>query len=255
MAALERAHLCERGAFWEIEILSEIVETNGPGAVADSRTSPVRAVVFDMDGLMFDTERLYFESETELANRRGVVFTIELAQKMMGVHGGPAMEILKAELGLAEPAEALYAECQEIFRSKVEADLQRMPGLEELLDRVAAAGLPMAVATSTHRAMTHQMLDQYNLRPRFEFLLTREDVERGKPAPDIYLKAAQLLNLKPGSVLVLEDSRNGALAAKAAGCVTVAVPHALTRMLDFSFCDLVADHLLDERLLHLAGLA
>lgn len=213
----------------------------------------VQAVVFDMDGLMFDTERLYFESETELMARRGLVFTTELAQKMMGIHGGPAMEILRAETGVTDPADQLYAECQAILRTKIEADLQMMPGLLELMARVDAAGLPMALATSTHRELTHYMLDQFGLRDRFQFLLTREDVVHGKPAPDIYLKASSLLGLEPAKVMVLEDSRNGALAAKAAGCITVAVPHALTRSLDFPFADLVADNLLDERLLQLAG--
>lgn len=204
-----------------------------------------------MDGLMFDTERLYFDAQSEMLARRGLTFTIEHAQMLMGVHGTQAMAILCRETGLTDQPEDLYAECQSLLRARIETDLQTMPGLFELLEIIETAGLKKALATSTHRTLTEYMLGRYELLSRFEFLLTREDVTQGKPHPEIYLKAAQLVGLPPSEVLVLEDSRNGALAAKSAGCITVAVPHALSRSIDFSFADLTADHLLDERLVRL----
>lgn len=217
-------------------------------------SNSIAGVVFDMDGVLFDTEPLYFESEDTLLRRRGRSFSVELAQRMMGVPALQAMEILRAEHGLAEPAAQLVAECRQLLLEKMRSSLCPMAGVVDLLDRVKDRGWPMAVATSTGREMTEWMLGRTGLRGRFLAVMTSDDVQRGKPDPEIYRLACRTLDLVPKQTLVLEDSLNGVRAAKAAGCHCIAVAHPLTRSLDFSLADLVIDGLLDRRLLAYAGL-
>jgi HAD superfamily hydrolase (TIGR01509 family) len=218
---------------------------------ASQAPSQFHAVVFDMDGVIFDTESLYFEAEVEMLERRGQTFRTELAQRIMGLPGITAMELLRAAHGLADAPEALFAECQALFRSRVATRLTLMPGFERLMDRLEQRGLAKAVATSTRRQLTTEMLGAYDLEPRFRCVLTADDVTHGKPHPEIYQLACRRLGTEPPNTLVIEDSLNGTKSAAAAGCFCVAAPHALSRSLDFSHANLVVDHLLDERLLEL----
>jgi HAD superfamily hydrolase (TIGR01509 family) len=203
-----------------------------------------------MDGIIFDSESLYYIAGQELLRRRAHDFTAELAIRMMGIPGVDAMEILRQALHLPDSARSLYDECQVIFDGMLETHLTLMPGLLGLLEHIEAARLPKAVATSTARVVTERMLRQFDLLHRFHFTLTRDDVHQGKPHPEIYLAACDRLQCTPSEVLVIEDSQNGMRAAKAAGCHCVVVPHELTRTLDFSLADLIANHLLDDRLVH-----
>lgn len=216
--------------------------------------NPFRAVVFDMDGTMFDSETLYHRATDVLLKRRGHRMTEELSLAMMGVPGLISMGLLRDRHALEEDPARLYDECQVILRGLMTTELRLMPGLEELLGRIETRGLPKGVATSTERPLTEHMLKTFRLWPRFQFVLTRDDVVNGKPHPEIYLRACSTLGLSPDEVLVIEDSQVGSLSAKAAGCYCVAIPHDLSRQVDFSHADLIADHLLDPKLLELAGL-
>jgi HAD superfamily hydrolase (TIGR01509 family) len=209
----------------------------------------IRAVLFDMDGVIFDTERLYFSVEKELLARRGRLLSLDLAQRIMGMPGNPAMDLLRRECGLPDTADELVHECEELFRAKLENGLRLMAGVGELLERVERAGLAKAVATSTRRPLAERMLGQFALSSRFAFVLTGDDVAHGKPHPEIYQLACDRLGAAPREALVIEDSLNGTLAAKSAGCICVAVPHPLSRSVGFTHVDLVADSLLDDRLL------
>ena len=118
-----------------------------------------------------------------------------------------------------------------------------MPGLQTLLDAIDDAGLPRAVATSSHRHFADRALGHFDLKPGFQFVLTAEDVTKGKPDPEVYLAASDKLGVNPDSVLVLEDSVFGSRAAVAAGAFTVAVPTEFSRDQDYSHVDAVVDRL------------
>lgn len=224
--------------------------TSEVGAEPESR-SQFQAVVFDMDGVIFDTESLYFESEIEMLARRGKSFSTALGQKIMGLPGIRAMEVLRAEHGLEDSPESLFDECQALFRSRIATRLTLMPGFASLLERLERRGMAKAVATSTRRQLTTEMLGTFGLDKRFRCVLTADDVTHGKPHPEIYQLACRRLGTEPSKTLVIEDSLNGTKSAAAAGCFCVAAPHALSRSLDFSHANLVVDHLLDARLLAL----
>ena len=196
-------------------------------------TEPARGVVFDMDGVIFDTERLYWEAEREMLGRRGLAFTDALAAKIMGLPGLAAMELLVEQLDLPDAPQALYDEALALFLAKLPAQLRFMPGFEDLLGAVERAGLPRAVATSTARDLAGTMLRQLAVFDRFAFVLTRDDVARGKPDPEVYVLAAARLGLLPAETVAIEDSFNGVTAAVAAGCRTFALRHDCNRMFAF----------------------
>jgi len=214
----------------------------------------MRAVVFDMDGLMFDSESIYTMVGTELMGRRGLEFTAELKDQMMGLPPEPTFKVMIAYHNLTEEWDELAAESDKIFVSLLDEHLEEMPGLWELLDSLEAAGIPKAIATSSNSRLTDEVLSRYNLQSRFEFILTSKDITHGKPHPEVYLKAAEQFNLPPSEILVLEDSRHGCTAAIAAGTFTVAVPGHHSREQDFSDASLVIDGLGDPRLYEVLGI-
>jgi HAD superfamily hydrolase (TIGR01509 family) len=209
------------------------------------------AVVFDLDGLMFNTEELYQEVGATLLARRGYEFTPELLDQMMGRPSHVALQIMIDTHTLKATVEELLAETDEIFPEILRTRLAPMPGLVELLAALEAREIPKAIATSSRRSFVERVLDTFNYRPRFSPILTSEDITHGKPHPEIYLQAAERLNIPPTEMLVLEDSQNGCRAAVAAGAITVAVPGAHSRRHDFTGAALVAESLYDQRIYRL----
>lgn len=216
--------------------------------------TPLRAVVFDMDGLMFNTEELYQEVGREVLARRGKDFPAELLDEMMGRPGNVSLQIMIRWHNLCDSVEQLARESDDIFDAILDEKLQTMPGLNELLLALEQAGVPKAIATSSGLRFTRRALGKFQFEPRFSFLLTAEDVTQGKPHPEIYLTAATRFGLGPEQLLILEDSQNGCRAAIASGAFAVAVPAGHSRRHDFSGASLVADTLADRRIYEALGL-
>ena len=204
-----------------------------------------QAVAFDMDGLMFNTEDLYDEVGDTLLQRHGQRFTRELKLEMMGRTGREALAIMKQRCDLPQTVDELLNEVRQIFSKLLPGRIEMMPGLSALLFFLERNKIPKCVATSSHRQFAIEALGCFDLEPRFEFLLTAEDVQNGKPAPDVYLKAAEQLGVKPAELLVLEDSEIGSRAAAAAGAFTIAVPTSHSVDGDFSHVNHVVDSLND----------
>lgn len=213
----------------------------------------MKAVVFDLDGLMFNTEDLYDIVCDEVLKKRGHRFSPELKNQMMGRTAAVALQIMIDWHELTDSIDDLKVGIDEEFDLILESSLETMPGLLELLDMVESKNLPKAIATSSHRAFVNRALAVFDLAERFEFILTSEDVTNGKPAPEVYLKAAEKFGVSPAEMLVLEDSENGNKAAVAAGAVAVAVPNRHTVNHDFTGVALVANSLADERIRKLLG--
>lgn len=215
----------------------------------------MQAVVFDMDGLMFNTEDVYTSVGEELLRRRGHVFTAELKDRMMGLQARPSFEAMIDYCGLGETWQQLAAESNRLFLEMLESRLKPMPGLMALLDALERAGIPKAIGTSSCRELVYPCLKPFGLATRFRFILTAEDVTHGKPDPEIYRKAAERMGAPASEMAVLEDSQNGCIAAAAAGAFAIAVPGDHSRGHDFSQARLVADGLDDPRLYAALGIA
>lgn len=208
----------------------------------------IRAVVFDLDGVLANTEDLYEIACETLLRRRGRTYDQPLREQMMGRPAAVAIKILIETHGFTEPESVFMDECQELMQQLLTTRLAPMPGVCELLNRIEAAGLPAAVATSAIREYEAFVLTGLGIRHRFQFVLTADDIRHGKPDPEIYLLASQRLGIEPRQMMVIEDSTNGCKAALAAGAFTVAVPNRHTAMHDFTGTQLVADTLADPRI-------
>ncbi len=207
-----------------------------------------RAVVFDMDGLMFNTEDVYWEVGKQLLARRGCEFTRELSDAMMGRPPQPSFEVMIRWHSLTDTWQQLAAETEVLFVELLDGYLAPMPGLLELLDALERAAIPKGICTSSSRRLLTVVLSRFQAEPRFQFTLTAEDIVSGKPHPEIYLKAAQRLAVAPQEMLVLEDSEAGCRSAAAAGAFTVAVPGKHSANQDFRVASLVVESLADPRL-------
>ena len=212
---------------------------------------PIHAVIFDLDGLMLNTEDIFNLAGNELMRRRNKVMTPECHNQMLGRRPHEAFSIMVEMLELRESIEDLLAESGEIFNSLLDEHLAPMPGLFELLGQIESHTLPKGVATSSPRNYLDDMLTRFDLHDRFLVTLTAEDVTHGKPHPEIYLRAAASIGVAPAQMLVLEDSEAGTRAAAAAGAVVVAVPNDHSRAQDFSPATVVVDSLHDATVLEL----
>lgn len=196
------------------------------------------ALIFDMDGLMIDSERLYFAAEREMAAHYGREIRDEQLWPLMGRKPIESLRLLRGILGVEASAEELLEWRNRLMAEKLGRDLGAMPGLVEILDAFRGR-LKLAVATGAQREFLDIALDTLDIRGYFDVLQTADTVERGKPDPEIYLLACRRLGLPPAACVVLEDARNGVLAGHAAGCPVIAVPNDYTRGQDFSEADWV----------------
>jgi len=214
----------------------------------------IHAVVFDLDGLMLNTEDVFDIAGRALLSRRGLSMTDEIHRAMLGRRPDEAFQAMKDLTGIDDPIEELKTETRELFWAAAADCLAVMPGLLELLNLVERRGLPKAVATSSPRDYMETLLGKFDLLSRFPVTLTAEDVTHGKPHPEIYETAAGMLNVATANMLVLEDSETGTRAASAAGAVTVSVPNRHTDYGDFSMATLrVSSLAADELKTLLAG--
>ncbi len=208
-----------------------------------------RAVVFDLDGLMFNTEELYQDVGGEMLRRRGKLFEPELLDAMMGRPARVSLQIMIDWHSLDDTVEELAVETEQIFAGILADRLECMPGLLRLA-RVAGTKRHSQGHRHQQRAATlwPTCWPSSISAPRFQFVLTSEDIVDGKPHPEIYLTAARRFGVPPHDLLVLEDSYNGCQAAIRAGTFAVAVPAGHSRRHDFSGAALEIDTLSDPRL-------
>jgi HAD superfamily hydrolase (TIGR01509 family) len=208
------------------------------------------AVCFDLDGLMFNTEHVFFRAGGILLAKRQREMTIEVMNVIIGRRPEESFKLLVAHLGLDDEPMELLHESRLIFDEMLQTELEPMPGLFDLLDRIEALGLPKGVATSSPRKYLLSLLDRFDLRDRFPLTLAAEDVTQGKPHPEIYLKAASHFGVSPDAMLVLEDSAAGTKAAVTAGAFAVSVPHEFTAGHDFTGAKRIIRGLSDPWLLN-----
>ena len=202
-----------------------------------------RAVIFDMDGLLLDTEVLWDRAESELFRRHGDAWTFEDKLAVMGTSFDATARYYAERLG--EPLErgaALVDEMRELMKVALGRQVDARPGAMELVERLRQIGTArIALASNSSRDIVDIALAAANLTDAFETIVTSDDVDHAKPAPDIYLLACERLGVAPSDALALEDTPTGIAAAKAAGLTCVAVPQFAET--DVSAADRVVDSL------------
>ena len=183
---------------------------------------PVQAVVFDMDGLLFDTEKLHARAALAAAKEIGCELTMDVFHRFLGT--SEARRILQAHYGDSYPFDELRVAWRRQFNMLVETELELKRGALDLLDLLDELSLPRAIATSSSRSRVDHHLAMCKLAERFHVVVAAGDYANGKPSPDPFLLAATRLEVEPRDCLALEDSHNGIRSASAAGMMTVMVP-------------------------------
>jgi beta-phosphoglucomutase-like phosphatase (HAD superfamily) len=184
---------------------------------------PCAALLFDMDGLMVDSEPLWLEVERDFARARGGDFTAELARECVGRGLANTLAVMHRTFGVPVDPVRDAADIVEHFIVRV-GDLGLKPGFLELFDEARARDVPRALASSSARRLVEAILGRFEVRERFDAVVSGDDVVHPKPAPDIFLEAARRLGVAPPGCVVLEDSPSGVRAARAAGMPVIAVP-------------------------------
>jgi HAD superfamily hydrolase (TIGR01509 family) len=181
-----------------------------------------RAVIFDMDGLMLDTEKPVVDVWVQAAEIKGWKVDAAAAYRTIGINEASTKALLMHEYGPDFPYDAIRKELNRIMTEKIEKEgIAHRPGLLTLLDHLASCNIPMAVATSSNRKSTLWKLQKAGIQDRFTTLVCGDEISRGKPAPDIFLRAAELLGKKPEECLGFEDSPAGLQGLQAAGIRSV----------------------------------
>ena len=202
-----------------------------------------RAVIFDMDGLLLDTETLWHEAEAELFRRHGDEFTWDDKMAVIGTSFEMTSRYFADRLGRPrEEGPALVDEMVTLMHDRVRRQVDARPGALELVAGIRALdGVRLGLASNSPRFLVDDALATAGLIDVFETIVTSSDVEHAKPAPDIYLRACQDLGVEPSEAVALEDSASGVAAAKAAGLTCIAVPQFAET--DVSAADRIVDSL------------
>jgi HAD superfamily hydrolase (TIGR01509 family) len=187
---------------------------------------PFQAVVFDNDGLLLDTEEAWTRAEETLFERRGRAFTMEHKRSLIGSSRTTAAAKLEAMLELPGEGEPLMDELHELVMEEALNGVPPRPGAIELLDALGGEGTPLGLASNSSREFVERTLASADLLDgRFRCVITADDVEHPKPAPDLYLAACRAMGADPGASAALEDSPPGVASAAAAGLYVIAVPY------------------------------
>jgi len=205
---------------------------------------PLHAVIFDLDGVLADSEPWWNEIDAALLADYGVTYRGEYHQNVLGINYRLAIEFYKKAFGLSAPTEEMMRRRGEIATEFFAKRVDLFPSVMPVLEELRQMNLRLAVGTSSVSASARPFLDRHGLTSFFEVVVTGEEVERGKPHPDIYLRAAQKLGVTADACLVVEDALSGIAAAKAARMRVVAIPD--TRFLDPRKYEKEADYVLSS---------
>jgi HAD superfamily hydrolase (TIGR01509 family) len=202
------------------------------------------AIIFDLDGLLADSEPWWNQIDAKLLAEYGVTYRGEYHQNVLGVSYRLAVEFYKKAFGLSVPTEEMMRRRGEIATEFFANRVGLFPHVKEVLEELRQMKLHLAVATSSVSVSARPFLDRHHLTEFFEVIVTGEEVEHGKPAPDIYLRAAAKLGIPADACLVVEDALPGVAAAKAANMRVAAIPD--TRFVNPREYEKKADYLLSS---------
>jgi HAD superfamily hydrolase (TIGR01509 family) len=184
----------------------------------------IEAVIFDLDGVLLDSEKLWDRARRDVVQRAGGTWLPGSTEAMQGMSSGEWSAYLRDRLGVPLSAEQINDQVVDQLLMLYREDLPLLPGARDAVGRMAAAW-PLGLASSSNRSVIDTVLDRAHLGQFFQVTVSSEEVPRGKPAPDVYLEAARRLRVTPPSCVVVEDSANGIRAGAAAGVRVIAIPN------------------------------
>ena len=184
----------------------------------------VEAVVFDLDGVLIQTEEIWDEVREAFVRERGGRYDAEAQRAMMGMSSPEWSRYVHEELGVPDEPDEIAAEVVRRMLARYRERLPLLPGGAEAVERLAERW-PLAIASSSNRPLIDAVLELSSLAPRFRATVSSEEVARGKPWPDVYLEAARRLGVAPDDCAAIEDSHSGIRSAKAAGMRVIAIPN------------------------------
>ena len=184
----------------------------------------IEGVIFDLDGVLLDSEHVWDEIREQLARERGGRWHERAQREMMGMSSLEWSRYMHDEIGVPDPPEEISAEVVHRLEAVYRDHLPTVPGAKEAVERMADRW-PLALASSSNRELIVLALQLLGVADRFQAIVSSEEVARGKPAPDVYLEAARRLAVSPDRAAAVEDSHNGIRSAKAAGMRVIAIPN------------------------------
>lgn len=183
----------------------------------------IEAVIFDMDGLLIDSESMWFDTHTEFLNRRNIAYTDVLRKQVTGMGQKEIMALYKEYFDISDKWENMITEFRDIFY-ELSKNIRPMRGAKVLIKKLSKKGYQLAIATGGHaKHKTNAVLEDLQLKEYFSVVVSGDEVNNGKPNPDIFILAANKMNMNPKDCLVLEDAVNGVQAGKAAGMMVYGV--------------------------------
>ena len=212
----------------------------------NAHITPAKGIIFDFDGVLIDSEPLYLKAVNVILTECGVQqLTAEQYQKWIGSTAKLTWEALTRDNNLPEPAQHYQDRYEVVIEGVLKQELTLTPAAEELLSIVERRGIPRGVATASRRKWLTIKLEKLGLTDFFDVAVCSTDVRRTKPAPDIYLLAAERMGLDPSEAVAVEDSPAGIKAATSAGIHTIGLRTGMTTNLDISKADEIIDSLRD----------
>jgi HAD superfamily hydrolase (TIGR01509 family) len=184
----------------------------------------IEAVVFDLDGVLVQSEELWDAARRELADEHGVDWPDDATDAMMGMSSKEWSRYMHDDVGVPEPPEEINRRVLEWVEKRYREDLPWIEGAREAVRRIGAE-FPLGIATSSNREIVDIVVEVGGFEDLLKVTVSSEEVERGKPAPDVYLEATSRMGVDPARTAAVEDSTNGLLAARAAGMRVIAIPN------------------------------
>ncbi|WP_028402775.1 HAD family hydrolase [Ectobacillus panaciterrae] len=192
----------------------------------------IKGIIFDFDGLVVDTETIWFQAFQEAVHRYGMNLTLEQFARVIGTHDAELYSLIERSITKPATLEQIKKEAHELFHLKMGEPVLR-DGVKEYLEAATALGLHIGLASSSSRNWIEGYLNKLGIIDYFQVIKTKEDVKYVKPDPELYIQAHTALGIEPHESIAFEDSLNGLIAARKAGLHCVIVPNSVTMNLPF----------------------
>ncbi len=206
----------------------------------------MKAVIFDMDGVIIDSEPIHLKVDIETMKALGCNISIEELEKYVGATNEYMFEDIKKNYNISKSIEDIINYKVEMTTQKIiQSDLEPIEGIRELLSELKNKNIPTAIASSSPRSFMDVVVSKFKLQDYFKFIVSGEEVANGKPAPDVYIETAKKLGMLSRDCTVIEDSKNGVLAAKAAGMRCIGFQNVNSGNQDLSMADNIVKSILE----------